>query len=350
MGISHGVAWDNIQNKYAGDNYSKNWVIDAAKACDKIVSVDTNTANWFQTVDYMLGNMTEVVPNYVETDEFKLDRSKNEEEKIIILYPRRLYEPRGLYLVLDILDAILEKYSNVEIHFVGKGFEEDTKNVEEKIEKWGDRVKMYSLAPEKMHEAYKKATISLVPTLYSEGTSLSCLEAMATGNAVIATRIGGLTDIIINNYNGKLIEPNVRALYNAIEEFLDNEEVREKCRKNAVEVAKEFNKKKWKKSWERLIKENAGELDKKKNIQYNIVKIYITEDKFNDYAFNKMLYGLLTKNNIVYIVTDEENIRGKSFGRLQFIGKDQTLYKSFDKILADKEYSGTINEKEVEYI
>ena len=54
--------------------------------------------------------------------------------------------------------------------------------------------------PDEMNKAYQNADITLIPSLYSEGTSLSCIEAMACGNAVIATRIGGLSDLIINDF------------------------------------------------------------------------------------------------------------------------------------------------------
>lgn len=105
--------------------------IESAQACDKLISVDTNTANWFQTVDFEIGNQKfKVIPNYVDTKEFYPDKDYlKKKDKIVITYPRRLYEPRGLYLALEAADKILEKYNNVEFRFVGKGFEEDLNNI-----------------------------------------------------------------------------------------------------------------------------------------------------------------------------------------------------------------------------
>ena len=45
-----------------------------------------------------------------------------------------------------------------------------------------------------MPEVYRKADISLVPTMACEGLSLSLLESMATGLPVITTPVGGLGD------------------------------------------------------------------------------------------------------------------------------------------------------------
>ena len=117
IGISHGIAWDNPSNKnHDAISFwnSKRMFIESAMNCDKMISVDTNTANWFQTIDYELGNQKiKVIPNYVNTNEFKEDNSFKKEGKIIITYPRRLYEPRGMYLLLDIVDDLFKKYDNI---------------------------------------------------------------------------------------------------------------------------------------------------------------------------------------------------------------------------------------------
>jgi len=336
VGISHGIAWDNPDNIYKKSNgyvfYDKSWIIDAAQRCNKIISVDNNTANYFQTVDYKLGNTTEVIPNYVNVKEFYPVRKKK--GKIVILYPRRLYAPRGLYMVLNIIDKLFEKYNNVEIRFVGKGLEEDIQKIEEKVKKWGkEKIKVYSKEPSEMHNEYKKADITVIPTLYSEGTSLSCLEAMASGNAVIATRVGGLTDLVINNYNGKLIEPNENALYEAIEEFLNNKKLVKKCKRNAIEVAKTFSKEEWKLKWKKAIKQLAKENDKIENIEAKTVMIHI--DKTQSVRENKIILEYLIKGYIVYVVSSE-NINRKSCGRLQYINEEDELYFKPDVIFTEK--------------
>ncbi|UKI57384.1 MAG: hypothetical protein L6V81_08610 [Clostridium sp.] len=48
-------------------------MIESAFMCDKMVSVDTNTANWFQNYRFQLrkSKKLKVIPNYVDTNEFK---------------------------------------------------------------------------------------------------------------------------------------------------------------------------------------------------------------------------------------------------------------------------------------
>jgi glycosyltransferase involved in cell wall biosynthesis len=64
------------------------------------------------------------------------------------------------------------------------------------------------------------------------------LEAMACGNAIIATNVGD-TRMFINENNGILINLNVDELINAIETFYLNKELLERLAKNAYSYVRE---------------------------------------------------------------------------------------------------------------
>lgn len=343
IGISHGVAWDSPINTYqSGTQFweANRRFIEGAKACQNVVSVDSNTANWFQTINYDVGRNMHVIPNYVDLDEFQPRENYDlNREKTIILYPRRLYEARGLYIVLDILDKILEKYPNVDFHFVGKGFETDTRHVVQKQRRWGDRVRWYSLPPEQMPKAYFDSDISLVPTLYSEGTSLSCLEAMASGNAVISTRIGGLTDLIINNYNGYLIEPNADSLFNAIESLLLDKEKMITFKRRAVDVAKAFSKKNWMEKWTSVLQSVIPSTREPVSEKARFIEINI-EDKsiINETNFGLMVQHLLCEGHFVTLRVKDLNIdRKENFGRIQWIDWNEERLSKPDVVIADRD-------------
>lgn len=344
IGISHGVAWDNPSCQFETDNQfwkTNKRFIDSAESCDEIVSVDTNTANWFQTVNYKLGKKIKVIPNYVDLNEFKPNKgseSSGDKDRIKILYPRRLYEARGLYLVLDILDDILTQFPQVEFHFVGKGFDQDTKHVVKKQKKWKDRVQWYSLPPEEMNKAYQDADISLIPTLYSEGTSLSCLEAMASGSAVIATRIGGLTDLVIDNFNGFLIDPNKDALKNAIIDLICNPDKLTAFKNRGVEVANSFSKVHWKDKWKTVIRDlvNSNEVYSNELNTMPLIEIKLEKkSELDDPRVKQLIHDLLINNVLTYIqVKNEKANKEYSFGRLQWINCNEESYTTPDLVLS----------------
>ena len=353
IGISHGIAWDNrgCVKTNGIDFWNRNYrMIESAFMCDKMVSVDTNTANWFQTIDFNLGNQKiKVIPNYVDTNEFKPQNDLKKKDKIVITYPRRLYEPRGMYLLLNIVDKLFKEYKNIEIHFVGKGFDEDVNKIKEKMKKYPNRLFCYSSTPEKMNEIYKKTDISLIPTIYSEGTSLSCLEAMATENIVISTRIGGLCDLIIDNYNGYLIEPTEEDLYNKLKYVLDNYDKQEIIKKRARESAETFNKNNWAQKWKNVIKTFNI---KSKSQTISLVEFYVNDiENLRQEIFDKIKEELM-KNQLIYIRSKKQvELDNISCGLLQLVPFDEEVVSKAKKIYVDKNIKKKIErEEEIKYI
>ncbi|QJD85497.1 glycosyltransferase [Cohnella herbarum] len=339
IGISHGVAWDNPANVHA--NGEQFWTqnkrfIQGAEQVQKMVSVDTNTANWFQTVSFKTGQQMETIPNYVDPNEF-FPVPKSHEGKIRIVYPRRLYEARGLYITLAVVDTILEKFRNVEFHFVGKGFEEDIDQVKKAMKRWPNRIFCYHREPDDMHLVYKEADIVLIPTLYSEGTSLSCLEACATGNTVIATRVGGLTDIIIDRFNGLLISPNSKSLRDAIIECLENPELRRRFGKNALEVSKSFNKTYWKERWKEVIREmiNHNPIHLREAGLFGKAIEFCLGPGARQEVWMPEAVSCLKKGMAVFIRGEDGQKPESSFGRLQWVSEEAELYFQPDKICFD---------------
>lgn len=353
IGISHGIGWDNESNKnHNAESFwnSKRVIIESAEKCDCLVSVDTNTANWFQTIDYDIGNKKfSVIPNYVDVKEFSPRKDFCElNDKIIVTYPRRLYKPRGLYLALEAAEKILKEYKNVEFHFVGKGFAQEINDIDSYIKKYPKNIKRYSKSPFEMHEVYKNTDISLIPTLYSEGTSLSCLEAMASGNVVISTRVGGLSDLIINGYNGYLIEPNSDALYETLKNVIENYKKQMVIKKRAVEVAKSFNKKIWIKRWEDVIDKFALN---KKSENIGLVEFYVEDVmKLNNKEIDLIKENLCDKK-LVYIRSkikpEYDNVSGNL---VQLIDYDDEVVNVAEKVYVEKKLNKNVKRIEEKVI
>ena len=69
---------------------------------------------------------------------------------------------------------------------------------------------------------YRKADLLINPSL-SEAFGMTLVEAMASGTPVVATRVGGMVEIIEQSRGGKLVEPNnADELAGAILELLSN--------------------------------------------------------------------------------------------------------------------------------
>ncbi len=153
------------------------------------------------------------------------------------------------------LPPILNKYPNVIFDFVGFVHGEKIENdLTKLVKRFPERIRHYICEPSEMYRVYQSTDVSLIPTLYAEGTSLSCLEAQACGNVVISTNIGGLPNLILDGFNGLLINPCVDELVQALDKVMADKELRKKLSANAVQVAKSFDKVFWNKRWRSVIK------------------------------------------------------------------------------------------------
>ncbi|MBC8060572.1 MAG: glycosyltransferase [Clostridiaceae bacterium] len=84
-----------------------------------------------------------------------------------------------------------------------------------------------------------KMDIVCMPSL-SEGFGVSAVEACACGRPIVASNVGGLTEIVNDNYNGYLIEPgDINALKNTLKKLITDKKRLLEFSKNARKIAVE---------------------------------------------------------------------------------------------------------------
>lgn len=90
-------------------------------------------------------------------------------------------------------------------------------------------------------EAYRRSILSLLPSTCPETFGIVVIEAMTMGRPVIASRIGGLSDVIIDGENGFLVTPgDARKLTQAIQRLLDDTNLRAQMGQGALRRAQDF--------------------------------------------------------------------------------------------------------------
>lgn len=260
IGINHGINFDGDWNRYVSKKgYMPNYDIymDALENVEKCVCVDTNFINWTRTLNYKSALKEVFVPNYYDAMQFKNIERVNNKGKVVFAYPRRIYDARGADITIKVFDKVLKKRGDeIIVKFIGQI---DNKKIGEKLhalmEKYPKNVFHLEYEMNEMQKAYEDADVVLVPTKYCEGTSLSCIEGMISGAAIITTNVGGLPNLVIDEYNGRLISPTADELEDAVIDLADNAEKRKRLAKNGQEVAKNaFCKEMWDKKWQNVIR------------------------------------------------------------------------------------------------
>lgn len=252
--LSHGIFWDSFKKSPEEEQR----LLDLKKHFSQIsslISVDANTISWIRSTWPSLARCKPMyyLPNYADCNIFS--PAERPEDRIHILFPRRATMYRGYWLMSKAAQRILLDFPNTDLFFIGFVHENDiAQDMKRLKEKFPNRVMQAAVSPDEMPSYYQKSHIVVIPTVHSEGTSLSCLEAMASECAVIASNVGGLSNIVINNYNGILINPDEEELYQALKTLISDGIFRKQLAKRAREVVKiSFNKQNWEQTWRTLL-------------------------------------------------------------------------------------------------
>lgn len=258
ISISHGVWFDDPDtNGSLGTQMVNSYIIPALQQLAAFVTVDLNFLNYCRCVmNHGYANKMIYIPNYVDTDLFQ-PGERVPDGMIEVLYPRRYDTYRGIYLMQELVPKMLQKYPNLRFNFA---IDETYENFTAEWLRWlesqphKERIRYHHYPMDQMPKAYYEADIVVIPSISSEGTSLSVLEAMACGKAIVSSNIGGLSNLILPDFNGKIVNPTAAALQAAIEEYVNSEAERKMHGENARRVIDAtFTKKQWERKWTEII-------------------------------------------------------------------------------------------------
>lgn len=209
-----------------------------------LVAVDYNFLNWYRTKVAYPAIPIHVIPNCTKLMEYLPSK---QDDIIKIIFARRFEDYRGTRLFSRVLQRVLDKYAHVYVTFAGSGPDKEFLHLTFSDNKRVNFIEYDSDDSVAVHQDYH---IAVIPSMGSEGTSLSLLEAMAAKCAVIATNIGGMTNIILDHYNGILVNPEENEMYEAMKNLIEDKALRENLSQNAIDtVSKAFSRDLWERKW-----------------------------------------------------------------------------------------------------
>lgn len=159
--------------------------------------------------------------------ELRERRRQRPDEPSVIAYAGRVTAEKGLAVLIEALGSITSR-SMVELRVAG---------VIEDAAYWSHchDVQLDAMATnpclrvsylghldyDHTDEQFRQADIVVVPSQWPEPLGAVALEAMSAGAAVVASRVGGLDDSIVNDHNGLHVDPgDVGALAAAVDALL----------------------------------------------------------------------------------------------------------------------------------
>jgi glycosyltransferase involved in cell wall biosynthesis len=166
-------------------------------------------------------------------------------DEINILYTGRLDFSKGLIELIEATSILLENASNISLHIVGWELEENgvvKKELLLLVDKLNifSQVKFYGKLKlgNELNSMYRMADVFVLPS-YNEGFPRVIWEAMANCLPVITTKVGGIPDILVHDFDVLLIDPRSSdEIAKSIERIISNKKLRREIISNAFLKAK----------------------------------------------------------------------------------------------------------------
>ena len=167
-----------------------------------------------------------VIPNGIPVDN-ESTQQKQESPVVRLLFLSNYVRSKGIIDLLDAVALVSLHHQNFHLDLVGRPYDVTLEELqahihEKKLEnfvtvhgpKYGQEKKMF----------FQHAAVFVFPTYYfNEAFPVVLLEAMQYGLVCISTRVGGIPDMIEENYNGLLVHKrDVKELAEKISYLLQN--------------------------------------------------------------------------------------------------------------------------------
>ncbi|MFX0207099.1 MAG: glycosyltransferase [Candidatus Hodarchaeota archaeon] len=199
---------------------------------DKIVVVSNAVGDRIKSLENVHRDKVITIYNGVDLDYFNQSIRKDEVKKNLGLYPNHkvvcmignLRPIKGHEYFLQAASSILSDFREVQFMIVGEGpLLEDLEKLTNKL---GLHQKVLFLGKTNdIREILSVTDVSVLSSL-SEGFSNTILESMSMGKPVVATRVGGNPEAVIDGATGLLVPPrDPNALANAVVKLLKNPEL-----------------------------------------------------------------------------------------------------------------------------
>ena len=154
------------------------------------------------------------------------------------------YPDKNLVTLIKAANLILnsEKLKEKKIIFaiIGSGPQEKSLKLQVKSLKLEDKILFLDALPE-AHKYLKAFDVFTQPSI-KEGLPYAILQAMAAGIPIVASNVGGIPEMITDNFNGFLIKPrDSEALAERILQILENSNLAQQFSQNSLEKIKDFS-------------------------------------------------------------------------------------------------------------
>jgi len=226
------IAWVHV------DLYTRHWTksvyfdIHEETLCynmmDQIIFVSLTAMQQFERLFPKVTAKKQVIFNLFDKKIINL-KSKSEfpykrEEKLTLCSIGRLVPVKGYTRLIPIIQKLRSDGFDFNLWIIGEGPQKDlifNLIKEAKLENV-----VFLLGFQKNPYPWLQASDVFVSVSYTEGLPLVIGEALCLGKPIIATRVSGVVDLLVDGKYGMMVDTDDDSIYNGLKEMLSNETLR----------------------------------------------------------------------------------------------------------------------------
>jgi glycosyltransferase involved in cell wall biosynthesis len=246
----HGFAFHD-QEPIWRQNLFRNLERRASHWCDKMIFISQPLIDWALREGIVTEDKTVKIYSGIELDQFRpvTEDTKNSirskwrigQEDVVIGVVSKLWEGKGHAILIEAIKELRKEIQNIRLVIVGEGYlNNELRNLVHMLG-LSDSV-LFTGFQMDVSEIMATFDIAVLPSFF-EGMGRVLLEAMAMEKPVVASRVGGIPDLVEHGVNGFLVSPgDVLELSNAIKKIvIDKKLALEMSKKGRKRITEHFS-------------------------------------------------------------------------------------------------------------
>jgi glycosyltransferase involved in cell wall biosynthesis len=211
------------------------------RACDKVLAVSNYIRDFLVGKRGLSRSKVDVLNIAIDTNlckrKRKIEKAKEAlqlADRNIVLFVGRKCPEKGLQILVDALPKIVDSNPKTLVILVGpdhkfgvnsEGYTEFLKNRAKKLGVEKNAFFVSFVSQNTLELFYEAADLLVLPSIWQEPFGKVILEAMSYETPVIASAVGGVPEIVVNETNGLLVRPgDSGALARSVNHLLKNPE------------------------------------------------------------------------------------------------------------------------------
>ena len=216
-------------------------IMKGLKRVDKITCVSRYAGKMLENSGISIPDEHVIIHNGVDIAEIRKNRRAALEGEFRLLFPGGAKIQKGGDLLIKALPSIKKEIPNVHLYIAGAVPRKNIlRRLVEEMELEQDVTFMGFLPPQQYHQVLSSVDLFVLPSEI-EAFPIACLEAMALGKPVVATKTGGIPEAIRNMRNGILVDRDPQSIADAIVYLFKNKDLYEEISANNLENVRSFD-------------------------------------------------------------------------------------------------------------